>query len=516
MEKQEARIKCSGCGSSYKLKVPVTDKPVNFKCKKCGKVLKIKVTLSAKPDQAPAKSAVDEVALPGFETTQLPDSDAFDDRSSAAGQGSEQQAAFGDIGDFELPAFDHGFSGVEDAPGAQSPSTGGAPEPATPTLPMVDHGYADQLKPAAPVGQTPSSAEYGAKGARGRPLSPSMGDSPGSPEMDRRWLVLDEEQVKGPFTDAEVIAMISDGEITAEMSLRMGQRPWIKAAQVSDFREFFTSTSKPAKTRKLASISLVKPPEAPGAEVPTGPPFYTQFPQIAPYPLGGGNWQPIAIFFGIAFVLSTVLSLEFLIGLPLAILGWIFLYGYLSSVMTRSMTSPKEPPPDWDFSDVKTMLANGAQVFVIFLVQCLIPLTICLLFMIAFFLNGMDLLGYVFMALTVLVYLGSLFVVPAGLVAFGVSHSLGVALDPRRWLALIKEGSKAYQMLAVTFVAAGFVCMVDVLLAVFLVDIPLAGFVVAGLLMALILSYVNFIWFHVLGRFSAENRKLTSRVLAAA
>ncbi|MBI5569742.1 MAG: DUF4013 domain-containing protein [Desulfomonile tiedjei] len=512
MEKQEARIKCSGCGSSYKLKVPVTDKPVNFKCKKCGKVLKIKVSLAAKPDQAPAAAAPEEAALPGLETTQLPDSDSFDDRALSAGpaHGPQADSAAGsvDIGDFELPSFDHSFSGVDDAPGTPGGQS---------TQPEVEHGYAAQLQPAAPSGHTPSSAEFGGRGAKGRlPSSPSMGDSPGSPEMDRRWLVLDEEQVKGPFTDAEVIAMISDGEITAEMSLRMGQRPWIKAAQVSDFREFFTSTSKPAKTRKLVAITLVKTTDAPEKEVDAGPPFYTQFPEIAPYPLGGGNWQPIAIFFGIAFVVSTVLSLEFLIGLPVSIVGWIVLYGYLSSVMTRSMSAPKDPPPDWDFSDVKSMLVDGAQVFVIFLVPCLIPLTICLLFMIAFFLNGMDLFGYIFTALTVLVYLGSLFVVPAGLVAFGVSHSLGVALDPRRWLALIKEGGTAYQMLAVTFVAAGFVCMVDVLLAVFLVDIPLAGFVVAGLLMALILSYVNFIWFHVLGRFAVENRKLTRRVLAAA
>ena len=56
--------------------------------------------------------------------------------------------------------------------------------------------------------------------------------------------------------------------------------------------------------------------------------------------------------------------------------------------------------------------------------------------------------------------------------------------------------------------------MIVVLLAVFLVDIPLAGFVVAGLLMGVVLTYVNFIWFHVLGRFSRENHRLMFRIVA--
>ena len=53
MEKKEARIKCSGCGTSYKVKIPVTDKPVSFKCKKCGKVLKLKVKAAEAPPAPP-------------------------------------------------------------------------------------------------------------------------------------------------------------------------------------------------------------------------------------------------------------------------------------------------------------------------------------------------------------------------------------------------------------------------------------------------------------------------------
>ena len=52
-------------------------------------------------------------------------------------------------------------------------------------------------------------------------------------------------------------------------------------------------------------------------------PFYQELGAIAPYPLGRGKWQPIAIFFGAAFVLCVVLSFDFLIGLPVSIAGWI-------------------------------------------------------------------------------------------------------------------------------------------------------------------------------------------------
>ena len=83
MEKKEARIKCSGCGSSYKVKIPVTDKPVSFKCKKCGKVLKLRIKSVSPEADAPTapsfQTAMD--SEPEFERTQLPDSDAYDDRA---------------------------------------------------------------------------------------------------------------------------------------------------------------------------------------------------------------------------------------------------------------------------------------------------------------------------------------------------------------------------------------------------------------------------------------------------
>jgi hypothetical protein len=59
------------------------------------------------------------------------------------------------------------------------------------------------------------------------------------------------------------------------------------------------------------------------------------------------------------------------------------------------------------------------------------------------------------------------------------------------------------------------VCMIAAFSGVFLVEIPVAGFVVAGLVMALLLSYGHFIWFHVLGRFSSENMQLMKQVTAA-
>ena len=79
MEKKEARIKCSGCGASYKLKIPVTDKPVSFKCKKCGKVLKLKVKPSS--EGARGQTVEESSKQPEFETTQLPDAGDYQDRS---------------------------------------------------------------------------------------------------------------------------------------------------------------------------------------------------------------------------------------------------------------------------------------------------------------------------------------------------------------------------------------------------------------------------------------------------
>ena len=193
-----------------------------------------------------------------------------------------------------------------------------------------------------------------------------------------------------------------------------------------------------------------------------------------------------------------------------------YLYGYLTVLMNNTKDTPTAPPPAWDLSRVKEMALKGVPVFAVLLVFSLVPVSVCLLIMIGCFLNGMDLFGYLFMALTVLVFVASLFVAPAALVIQDASQSLATTLNPAKILKLVLKGSTAYKMLAATSVAVGLSAMLVVLLAVFLVDIPLAGFVVAGLLMALVLSYGNFIWFHVLGRFSRENSRLMLQIVGAA
>ncbi|MBI5251509.1 MAG: zinc ribbon domain-containing protein, partial [Desulfomonile tiedjei] len=154
MEKKEARIKCSGCGTSFKLRIPVTDKPVSFKCKKCGKVLKIKIKATGAesappPPPAPAPDLVLS-EMPEFETTQLPESNEFH----------------------------------------ESPPPSGSLR--TPTM-VESHFFAQ-----------------------------SVPQPPPSDDASRRWLMLADEMVKGPFTDEEIVSMIHSGELTAEISLRMG------------------------------------------------------------------------------------------------------------------------------------------------------------------------------------------------------------------------------------------------------------------------------------------------------
>jgi hypothetical protein len=126
----------------------------------------------------------------------------------------------------------------------------------------------------------------------------------------------------------------------------------------------------------------------------------------------------------------------------------------------------------------------------------------------------MTALGYVFMALTVLIYAGSLFLAPAALVIFEKSDKLGTALNPGTVIKIVKQGGKPYVVLSAFSIAAGLAVMLVTIVAVFLSDIPDAGFLVAGFVMALVLSYGHFLWFHVLGRFSGENAKLTSQILA--
>jgi hypothetical protein len=134
--------------------------------------------------------------------------------------------------------------------------------------------------------------------------------------------------------------------------------------------------------------------------------------------------------------------------------------------------------------------------------------------MIACFLNSAPLVGYILMALIVLVYAASLFMVPAALVVLGSSQNVATAFSPGKIIALVKMGGQSYRTLALVSLAAGLICMLTVVLAMFLVEIPDVGFLVSGLVMALVLSYGHFVWFHVLGRFAGENGKLTRQVLS--
>src|SRR5271157_2547339 len=86
MEKTEARVKCSGCGTHYKLKFPVTDKPIRFQCKKCGKVLTLRIKPPAQtaPIQPTHPQPAPQV-MPQLETTQLQDWEGSDESPAQGG-----------------------------------------------------------------------------------------------------------------------------------------------------------------------------------------------------------------------------------------------------------------------------------------------------------------------------------------------------------------------------------------------------------------------------------------------
>jgi len=342
-------------------------------------------------------------------------------------------------------------------------------------------------------------------------------ESSGRPgEKGSRWLVLSADLIKGPFTDAEIVMMIQDREILAGTSLRLGDRPWIQASEIAQFRGLFAEQGQARKRPGAESLDTVEHDLESKAVDPVGPRFYQQLSSILSYPVSRGKPIALAIFFAIALALSTVISLDFLAGFALNLIGWVLLYGYLAGLMEDSAESPNNPPPSWNFSSAKEMGARGAQVLAVMVVYGLVPAGICLVLMIAFFLNSMLGLGYVFIALTALVFAISMFLVPAALVILGTSHLIGTALNPSRIMAVIKRGGHSYFMLAVFSVAIGMACMIATIAAVFLVDVPGAGFIMAGIVMALVLSYAHFLWFHILGRFSTENRTLMSQVLEAA
>jgi len=442
VEKKEARVKCSGCGASYKVKVPVTDKPVSFKCKKCGKVLKLRIKPTAPVEsgsEAPASVATPK--MPYLENTQLPDAGPYQD---LPGRVKEQRSS------------------------------------------VVEHLLLDH--PAdAPVSQT---------------------------EKGRSWIVLANDVIKGPLTEQEVVKMIETGEVTADTSLRLGERPWIKASEIPDFRSFFPGRHPAAKAGTPVSMLWLEK-EGLGAtegDSPTGAPFYEELPALISYPFAGGKALSLIIFVAVAFLLATLLSLDFLLGLPLNLLGWVLLYGYLASLMRVSSESPHSPPPAWDFSHVKDLASSGLNVLVLLAVISLIPVGIGLILMIFFFLNSMPMFGYAFFALTILIYLGSLFVLPCSLAVLGATGKIKSALSLSTMVGMMKNGGRPYFMLAVVSMVTGLACMSAAVVGVFLVDLADVGFMISGLVMALVLSYGQFIWFHVLGRFAAENPRLVKQV----
>jgi hypothetical protein len=438
MDKKEARINCSGCGASYKIKIPVTDKPVSFKCKKCGKLLKLRIKASSTSEAArpPEK---DVRPLTDFETTQLPDTDNYQDQSGAAPK----------VTDF-LP----------------------------------------ELEFAQPADVRPVPAK----------------------EDERQWLVLADDLIQGPFTRADIRRMIKQGKITPQTSLRMGDRPWVQAAELPEFRDTFASPRKISGTVALETISLLgkEGQEEAGEVALTAAPFYKQLPAILSYPVGGGKPIPFAIFTGIVFVLSALLSFDLLIGFLLNLIGWILLYGYLSELLKGSMLAPTELPPSWNFAGLQKLLANGLSLFVVLLGYVIVPLTLILLAMAYCFLNDEALIGYVLMGVAVLLYLGAVFVLPVQLVTLCASGNLGAALSPGRIPAVVTKGGQAYRMLGMISLAAGLSCLAATMIGILLlVELPV-GFVISGLLMAVVLSYAHFVWFHAMGRFAAENKRVVS------
>lgn len=518
MEKKEARIKCHGCGTTFKLKVPVTDKPINFTCKKCGKVLKIK--LKASPPDTPRPSPPSpppsqKPSDPVIERNQLEEfgDDDFGSMNSNQRSSGGLDPAGLQFEDSPDPAYDAKQFETTQLPEFEDGEGPGVDLSARPS--QFETGRMDDLE----LTQLPEANDYQdtiAATQAGTPASPAapsqavpMGDG------NRRWIVLDEDLIKGPFSDDEILEMIHQGEITADTSLRMGERPWIKASEIANFRKYFHAEPKQTADPRLAQFSLLEQDAESEDLTASVKPFYADLGSILPYPVGRGNPVPLVIFAGIVFVLSTFLSLEFLIALPINLIGWIILYGYLSQLMNYSKKYPAKAPPAWDFSRFKEMGVGGIMVLVVLLVYSLIPVTISLLLTIYFFLNTMAEIGYAFIALTVLFYVASLYVVPASLLILENSGNLSAALNPMKILSVTVKGGKAYLMLAVVSIAAGLACMGITILAVFLTDIPAAGFLVAGLLMALVLSYAHFIWFHVLGRFSMENKQLVGGQSAA-
>jgi predicted RNA-binding Zn-ribbon protein involved in translation (DUF1610 family) len=439
MEKKEARIKCTGCGTKFKVKIPVTDRPVSFTCRKCGKILKLRLKSGSHPvESLPSMPPEEESAPPEFETTQLPD----DSMQTNVPVGPSIVSAFDELGD------------------------------------------------QAPIKKRE--------------------ETPGSFRTGVGWLVLMGEQVTGPYKSSEIAEMVKNGAIHPETSIRMGERPWVQAMQVPDLRRLFPKDVLNAVTEKPDDKS-VKPAAQTKQKARIGPAkqFYQDFGGLISFPVARGNWEPLAIFAGITFVLSSLLCFNFLIGLPLNIVGWILLYGYLFTVMDNSSRSPEAVPPDWDFSRIGEMIQEGGKVFIILALLSLLPLTVLLLMMIVGYENGFNLIGFLSMVLIPVVFLISLCFVPGGLIRHYSTQSIGSAINPPKLIGLVFTGGKPYGAIMLLSIILGLLCMMITLLSVFLTDLPGLGFIIAGFAMAAVFSLAHFIWFHAMGRLIQENKKLT-------
>ena len=259
---------------------------------------------------------------------------------------------------------------------------------------------------------------------------------------------------KGLSPETRSVPMIKKGEVQQDTPLRMGGRPWYAAGKIGDFRGFFQEEVRTGGRVHAGLMDQIPGEDSDeiGTTGGTGSLFHENIPEVFPYPIRAGVWQPLVIFAGIAFALSAVLCLDLTLGLAVNLLGWPILYGYLTSVMQRSMSSPDNPPPEWDFSAVKEMLLSGAKVFAILIVSSFVPSGLLLIAGVTFFLNSMQTMGNVSILLACVVFAGSLFVAPAGLVILATSEmpppvkakcrQNGLAVRP---LAIARQSRAMYQ-----------------------------------------------------------------------
>ena len=438
MEKKEARIKCTACGAKFKVKIPVTDRPVSFTCRKCGKVLKLRLKSESQPvESLPSMPPAGmESSMPEFETTQLPDN--------------------------AMPMGE-------------------------PTGPSIVSAF-DEL------GESASASR--------------QEETPGSMRTGIGWLVLMGEQVTGPYKSSEIMDMVKNGAIRPDTSIRMGERPWVQAVQVPDLRRMFPKEVLEAYAPDEPEEGEEPTKKKRRKRVPKGKPFYEDLRAVASYPVAKGNYKPLAIFAGVAFVLSVVLHFSFLIGLPLNIAGWIFLYGYLITLMDESTRSSENGPPDWEFSSAGEMMVEGAKVFAVMALLSLIPVTILIKIMIVGYLNGFSVIGFIAMSLVPVLFAVSLCFVPGGLIRYYATQRVGAAINPAKLIGLVTSGGKPYAALMLFSIVLGLVCMKITIISVFLNELPGLGFIIAGLLMAVVLTPAHFVWFHIMGRFIKENKQL--------